>query len=83
TGQRLGKIPLVIGMPVVITHNFDVGSGVVNGSQGTVESIRFETDGNGRRHAISCVVHIPDMVGEPLPGLREKRAAITEEKVTM
>ena len=34
TKQRLTKIPLVVGMPVMIAQNFDVQGGVVTGSQG-------------------------------------------------
>ena len=36
TNLRLGRLLLVIGMPVMITHNFDVQSGIVNGSTGTL-----------------------------------------------
>ncbi|KAG1799399.1 uncharacterized protein HD556DRAFT_1231589 [Suillus plorans] len=32
TNMRLGKIPLVIGMPVLVSQNFDVEGGIVNGS---------------------------------------------------
>jgi hypothetical protein len=39
TNQRLGKIPLVIGMPVIIAHNFDVEGGIVNGCQGLLKKI--------------------------------------------
>ncbi|THU88128.1 hypothetical protein K435DRAFT_680430, partial [Dendrothele bispora CBS 962.96] len=59
TRQRLGKLPLVIGMPVMITQNFDVAGGVVNGSIGALKSIRYRLDRAGRRHAISCVVTLP------------------------
>ncbi|KAG1894295.1 uncharacterized protein F5891DRAFT_961777, partial [Suillus fuscotomentosus] len=31
TLQRMGKIPLVIGMPVMIGQNFDVDAGIMNG----------------------------------------------------
>jgi hypothetical protein len=41
TSQRLGKIPLVRGMPVLITQNFDVDGGIVNGSRGTLQKIRY------------------------------------------
>lgn len=34
TGQRLGRFPLVLGMPVIVNQNFDVSSGLVNGSFG-------------------------------------------------
>ena len=51
TNQRLGSIPLVIGMPVMVTQNFDVAAGIVNGTTGTLQSIRYYTDNRGRRHA--------------------------------
>ena len=35
TNQRLGKIPLVIGIPVMIAQNYDVENGIVNGCTGT------------------------------------------------
>lgn len=36
TKGRLQKIPLVIGMPALVSQNFDVEGGIVNGSRGTV-----------------------------------------------
>ncbi|KAJ7061432.1 hypothetical protein C8F01DRAFT_930684, partial [Mycena amicta] len=83
TNQRLGKIPLVIGMPVMMTQNFDVANGVVNGSRGILRRIRYTVDTQGNRHATSCVVNIPDMEGPALEGLPEKHAAIMEDKVEM
>ncbi|KAJ7048327.1 hypothetical protein C8F01DRAFT_969876, partial [Mycena amicta] len=83
TNQRLGKIPLVLGMPVMITQNFDVANGVVNGSRGTLTGIRYQLDAAGNRHATSCIVHIPDMAGPALEGLPEKHAAVMEDKVKM
>ena len=61
TKQRLGKIPLVIGMPVMITHNFDVENGIVNGCTGILKSIRYTTDKMGNRYAVSCVVESPNI----------------------
>jgi len=37
TNQQLGKIPLVIGMPVMITQNYDVEGGIVNGCTGILK----------------------------------------------
>ena len=34
TGQQLGKVPIVLGMPVIVNQNFDVEGGLVNGSFG-------------------------------------------------
>lgn len=41
TKHRLRCIPLVLGMPVSINQNFDVAVGVVNGSYGTLNKIRY------------------------------------------
>ncbi|KAJ7127737.1 hypothetical protein C8R44DRAFT_778727 [Mycena epipterygia] len=43
---RLGRLPLTIGMPVMITQNFDVENGIVNGATGIVKQIRY-TDMTG------------------------------------
>ncbi|KAG1837383.1 hypothetical protein DFJ58DRAFT_668945, partial [Suillus subalutaceus] len=59
TSQRLGRIPLVIGMLVMIGQNFDISAGIVNGCIGNLHSIRYSVDVNGQRHAMSCVVHTP------------------------
>lgn len=69
SNQRLGKIPLVIGMPVIISQNFDVQGGVVNGSFGILKSVRYNLDVDGRRHAISCVVEVEDTEEGIVPGL--------------
>ena len=60
TQQRLGQIPLVLGLPVLVSQNFDVKGGVVNGSRGTVSCIRYCVDDNSCCHLISVVVHIND-----------------------
>ncbi|KAI0038039.1 hypothetical protein FA95DRAFT_1475167, partial [Auriscalpium vulgare] len=77
--QRVGRIPLVIGMPVVISHNFDVDGGVVNGSVGTLKRIRFFTNAVGVRHATSVVVHIPDSSPDPLPDLPPHHVVALQE----
>ncbi|KAJ7587463.1 hypothetical protein C8J56DRAFT_757381, partial [Mycena floridula] len=77
----LGKLPLVIGMPVIITTNFDVENGIVNGCVGTLESIRYWVDSDGRRHAVSAVVRSNEIDGVALPHLNVNEAvAIEDEK---
>ncbi|KAJ3887405.1 hypothetical protein GG344DRAFT_16415, partial [Lentinula edodes] len=85
TNQRLGRLPLVIGMPVMITQNFDVESGVVNGCQGILKKIRFRVDDEGQRHAISCVVEARDTnASQTLPFLTDKRhVAVIEDKTSI
>ncbi|KAJ7136457.1 hypothetical protein C8R43DRAFT_893826, partial [Mycena crocata] len=60
TNSRLGRIPLVIGMPVMISQNFDVEGGVVNGCTGKLVSVRYVVDAEGYRHALSCVIEALD-----------------------
>ncbi|KAK0435101.1 uncharacterized protein EV420DRAFT_1233050, partial [Desarmillaria tabescens] len=67
TRHRLGRIPLVIGMPVMFLQNYDVDGGIVNGAAGTLEKIRYWTDDAGLRHAVSCVIRVDDMTSTALP----------------
>ncbi|KAJ6447542.1 hypothetical protein C8R45DRAFT_838540, partial [Mycena sanguinolenta] len=81
SNSRLGQIPLVIGMPVMISQNFDVTGGVVNGCYGTLKSVRYRTDENGERHAISCVVDAPDTSPGIIDGLPEHHVVALEDTV--
>ena len=58
TKHRLRRIPLAIGMPVVVNQNFDVAAGVVNGSCGTLKKIRYFTNNMGHGVLNSCAVEI-------------------------
>ncbi|KAJ7079219.1 hypothetical protein C8R43DRAFT_910207, partial [Mycena crocata] len=69
TNSRLGRIPLVIGMPVMISQNFDVAGGVVNGCTGKLVSVRYKIGADGNRYALSCVVEAPDTEANILPDL--------------
>lgn len=81
TSHRLGRLPLVIGMPVMITQNYDVEDGAVNGSRGILRRIRYRTDQDGRRHAISCVVEVEDYSGDPLPHLPKQFVPCLQDSV--
>ena len=81
TQQRLGRIPLVIGMPVMITQNFDVESGIVNGCVGTLVSVRYTVDSDGRRHAVSCVIRTPSTTDQPLPHLQPHESVVIADTV--
>ncbi|KAI0335957.1 hypothetical protein GY45DRAFT_1232398, partial [Cubamyces sp. BRFM 1775] len=82
TAQRLMKLPLVLGMPVIVSQNFDVNGGVVNGSIGILHSVRYTVDGaSGKRHLRSCVVRLKDTVGEALYGLEKGDYPIMEDNV--
>ncbi|KZT31429.1 hypothetical protein SISSUDRAFT_964780, partial [Sistotremastrum suecicum HHB10207 ss-3] len=76
----LGRLPLVQGMPVIMTHNLDVHNGAVNGTRGTLVSVRYTVIG-GERHASSCVMHVPNYVGPPLPGLEINQIAVIADTI--
>ena len=67
-------------MKVVVSQNFDVHGGVVNGSVGTLKSIRYSQDSEGRRHLLSCIVHIPDADDKPLVGLPPRHLPVLQDK---
>jgi hypothetical protein len=76
TGQRLGKIPLVLGMPIIINQNFDIEAGIINGCVGSLQSVHYTLRANGACHAISCVMSTPLKSGEPLPYLMTHETAV-------
>ena len=79
TNQRLGKIPLAIGMPVMISQNYDVEGGIVNGCTGILREIRYQCDSEGNRYATSCIVESETITGEPLTTLPPNCAAILQD----
>ncbi|THU85220.1 hypothetical protein K435DRAFT_608356, partial [Dendrothele bispora CBS 962.96] len=84
TGQRLGKLPLVEGMPVLVGHNYDVQNGVVNGTRGFVRQIRYCVNPETKeREALSCVIEASDVLGEPLPDLPEQFVVSLREQEKM
>ncbi|KAJ8502956.1 hypothetical protein ONZ45_g11279 [Pleurotus djamor] len=76
--QRMGKLPLVEGMPVMITQNYAVELGIANGSIGTLRQIRYETNQFNERVAISCTVLLPDSKFK-FPGLEEGEAPVLQD----
>jgi hypothetical protein len=41
TNDNLGHIPLIPGMPVMVTENTAMTAKVVNGSQGTLRDVKY------------------------------------------
>lgn len=70
-------------MPVLISQNFDVEAGGVNGCKGKLTNIRYRVDSEGNRHAVSCVIETSDTTGCALPHLAEKQAVALEDTVDM
>ncbi|KAH9853910.1 hypothetical protein C2E23DRAFT_690960, partial [Lenzites betulinus] len=80
TSQRLGKIPLVLGMPVIITQNYDVSGGIVNGSIGTLSAIRYTEDtATSKRYLKSCIVKIEGLHVAPLWELQAGEFPVLED----
>ena len=59
SGDHIGLLPLVPGMKVTITDNAAVSARIVNGSEGTLWDITYDTDSNGLRFGVCAYVHIP------------------------
>ncbi len=80
TDQRLGRLPLCKGMPVMITQNYDISNGIVNGCIGTLEKVNFTVDSESHRHAHSCVIFAEDTTGTCLPHLQKFEVVALEDE---
>jgi hypothetical protein len=83
TSSRLGRIPLVIGMPVMISQNFDVPGGVINGCTGKLVSVRYQLGPDGKRYATSCIVDAPDTTSGILPDLPNHHVVSLRDTVNL
>ncbi|KAM5533946.1 hypothetical protein V8D89_012371 [Ganoderma adspersum] len=84
TAHCLGSIPLVLGMPIIISQNFDIAGGIVNGSIGTLTKIRYTTDSlSSQCHLILCVVHLPDSAACQMPDLDDNEFSVLQDTVKM
>lgn len=53
----LGRLPLFVGMRVMVTTNLAIGCGIVNGREGNVKEIKYRQE-NGYRTALCVYVEI-------------------------
>jgi hypothetical protein len=83
TEQRLGVLPLCKGMPVMITQNYDVENGIVNGCLGTLEKVNYSIDEQGYRHAHSCVIRTEQTCGPCLPHLKEHEVVVLQDETPL
>ncbi|KAK7038369.1 PIF1-like helicase-domain-containing protein [Favolaschia claudopus] len=60
TKDWVGKLPLSIGMKVMVTENVALKARVVNGAEGILREIHYTIDEKGRRFADCAYVEIPD-----------------------
>ncbi len=68
TKDRLGVIPLVPGMKVMITENLAMPHKIVNGCEGTLYSLYYNSDELGHRYPVCANVLVPGC-GISAPGL--------------
>ncbi|KAJ7082094.1 hypothetical protein B0H15DRAFT_785937 [Mycena belliarum] len=59
TKDSLGRLPLAIGMKVMIMDNIALQASIVNGAEGILRSINYSTDAKGRRFADWVYVEVP------------------------
>jgi len=78
TEQRTGILPLCKGMPVMITQNYNVQNGIVNGCIGTLERVNYTIDDEGYRHASSCIIRTENTSGPCLPHLHDHNCTLIE-----
>lgn len=75
TNQMLGRLPLVLGMPVYCLHNFDVAHGIANGTRGILRRIRYKLNDKNERILTSCIIQT-DTSADILPWLQMKEVPI-------
>jgi ATP-dependent exoDNAse (exonuclease V) alpha subunit len=81
--QRIGILPLCKGMPIMITQNYDIPNGIVNGCMGTLVKVNYNIDADGHRHATSCIVQTENTSGPWLPHLNEHEIAVLEDETAL
>ena len=58
TKCRLGRLPLFLGMPVLLAQDFNVEVRIANGSCGIVKCIHYRTNLEGKHFSTSVVVEV-------------------------
>ncbi|KAG2342777.1 hypothetical protein BDR05DRAFT_885881 [Suillus weaverae] len=79
----LGKIPLLIGMPILVSQNFNVEGGIVNGSTGKLRKVRYSLNNERQQVLRSCIVEISHSSDEALPNLFPHQIPIIEDFVEL
>ncbi|KAJ7687295.1 hypothetical protein B0H17DRAFT_939605 [Mycena rosella] len=60
TKDRLGQLPMAIGMKVMVIENMALKASAVNGAEGILMEIKYSYDEKGRRYADCAYVEIKD-----------------------
>ncbi|KAF9034889.1 hypothetical protein BJ165DRAFT_1356046, partial [Panaeolus papilionaceus] len=72
-------IPLVIGMPIMLISNLDIPGGAINGTMGTLKSVRYTTDEAGNRFLQSVIINSNSVTAPALPGLDKGDIACAQD----
>jgi Helitron helicase-like domain at N-terminus/PIF1-like helicase len=56
--DALGRLPLFPGQKVMVTENVAISFGVVNGTEGIIEDVRYRMDTEGRRFGVCAYVRV-------------------------
>jgi ATP-dependent DNA helicase PIF1 len=62
TKDAIGRLPLCIGMRVMIMENIALKAAVVNGAEGILRKIKYSVDDKGRRYADCAYVEVTQVV---------------------
>ncbi|PPQ71220.1 hypothetical protein CVT26_010999 [Gymnopilus dilepis] len=68
--EAFGRLPLFIGMKVMVTENLAFDNGIVNGSEGVVQDIKYDEDDQGIKYARVAYVLFPGC-GVRMDGLED------------
>ncbi|KIO18005.1 hypothetical protein M407DRAFT_56736, partial [Tulasnella calospora MUT 4182] len=82
THDRLGRLPLAVGMRVMILHNILTSVGVVNGAEGVIKRIVYDENDSGDRVAKAVFVQVEGAVVN-LPGLEPGVVPVFPDSVSM
>ena len=83
SSNRLKRLLMIVGMPVMITTNIDLMGGIVNGMLATIRAIDFSILPNGDRVLNHCIVHIPSARAPPMNALADHEYPILPDTITV
>lgn len=66
--DALGKLPLAIGIPVMLLENRVTDQGLVNGSIGILQGIEYKLNSRGKRVATCAFIRFDTKPAVPFPG---------------
>jgi hypothetical protein len=82
TEQQCGMLPLCQKMPVMITQNYDVPNGIINGHLGILEKINYMINEDGYRHTQPCIIRTEEQSG-PYLHLQSGEVVILQDNIPL